>query len=273
LRTWSHFAAAFPLLAMLLLIAPWLPEPPANAAPTPVILENLEYQISLGPWSDVARVHLVLKELEPGHYLAEFSGAAQGMWHLLSRWLPERYQTEMVLREGRLVPLVYREEFVSKGQRVLKEYRFDHDRGHLSLWRQTEGGKKVKKWQTPLQGPVYDLLTLFYNVRLGAFGPLTGGATLRVMGLPTPAPQEMAFVIGPVTETGRKIMMDHRPPNSNTVDQYFIFLNPEQVPTLGWTRVTLFGKLAGRLLNPGEIRKEGLLALSPAPSPDLKTHP
>jgi hypothetical protein len=43
------------------------------------IRENLEYQISLGPWSDVARVHLVFKELKPGHYLAEFSGAAQGM--------------------------------------------------------------------------------------------------------------------------------------------------------------------------------------------------
>ena len=100
MRTRSHFAAALPLLAMLLLIALWLPGPPANAAPTPVILENLEYQISLGPWSDVARVHLVLKELEPGHYLAEFSGAAQGMWHLLSRWLPERYQTEMVLPGG-----------------------------------------------------------------------------------------------------------------------------------------------------------------------------
>ena len=164
----------------------------------------------------MARVHLVLKELEPGHYLAEFSGAAQGMWHLLSRWLPERYQTEMVLREGRLVPLVYREEFISKGQHVQKEYRFDHERGRLSLWRQADGGETVKKWQTPLQGPVYDLLTLFYNVRLGAFGPLPGGATLRVMLLPTPAPQEMVFAIGPVTEDGRKVMMDYRPPESPT---------------------------------------------------------
>jgi hypothetical protein len=91
-------------------------------------------------------VHLVLKELEPGHYLAEFSGAAQGMWQLLSRWLPERYQTEMVLREGRLLPLVYREEFVSKGQRVLKEYRFDMPYQSLRA-RPTAG--KVKKWEVP----------------------------------------------------------------------------------------------------------------------------
>jgi hypothetical protein len=191
----------------------------------------------------------------------------------LSRWLPERYQTEMIHREGRLVPLVYREEFISQGKRVVKEYRFDHERGLLSLWRQADGSDPVKKWEVPLKGPVYDLLTLFYNVRLGAFGPLPGGASLRVMVLSTPAPQEMVFVIGGNTEVGRKVMMDYRPPDSKTVDQYFIFLSPEQVPTLAWTRVVLFGKLAGRLLNPGEIRKEGLLALSPSPSPGLKAQP
>ena len=179
-----------------------LPWPPADAAPAPVIREDLEYQVSLGPCSDVGRVHLVLKELEPGRYLAEVSGTTQGLWQLSNRWLPERYQTEMVYREGRLVPLVYREEFISKGQHVLKEYRFDHEGGHLSLWRQTEGGDTVKKWEVPLKSPVYDFLSLFYNVRLGVFGPLPGGSTLKVMVLSTPAPQEMVFVIGPATEDG-----------------------------------------------------------------------
>ena len=92
---------------------------PATIAAAPEIREKLEYQISLGPWSDVARVHLVLKELKPGHYLAEFSGAAQGMWKLLSRWLPERYQTEMLYRDGRLQPMVYREEFEDDGYEVI----------------------------------------------------------------------------------------------------------------------------------------------------------
>ncbi len=62
--------------------------------------EDLHYQVSLGPWDNVARVHLILKELKPGHYQAEFSGAAQGIWRLLSRWLPERYQTEMFTGRG-----------------------------------------------------------------------------------------------------------------------------------------------------------------------------
>jgi len=262
------------VVLLVLLLLQLAPGPlKVAAAPAPDIREDLEYQISLGPCADVARVHLVLKELEPGRYLAELSGATQGLWQLMSRWLPKRYQTEMVLREGRLLPLVYREEFISKGQHILKEYHFDYEGGRVSLWRQAEGCDKVKKWEAPLKGPVYDLLTLFYNLRLGAFGPVPGGSTLRVNVLPTPAPQEMVFVIGSGTEMGRKVMLNHHRPDSKTVNQYFFFLSPEQVPTLAWTRVTCFGKLAGRLLNPGEIRKEGLLALHPSDSPVPKAQP
>jgi hypothetical protein len=259
---------------LVVLLLQLVPGPlPLAAAPAPSIREDLEYQISLGPWSDVARVHLVLKELGPGRYQAEVSGAAQGAWQLTSRWLPERYQAEMVYRDGRLVPLLYREEFLSQGQKVRKEYHFDYEHGHVTLWRQAQGGEKVKKWEVPLKGPVYDPLTLFYNIRLGVFGPLLGGTTLRVMVLPTPEPREMAFKIGAIDDKTRKVMLDYRRSESKAVDQYFIFLGPEQVPTLAWTRVTLFGKLTGRLLNPGEIKKEGLLALPPSPSVGLKAQP
>ncbi len=239
------------------------------AASAPVVRENLDYQVSLGPWEDVARVHLVFQETAPGRYLAEFSGAAQGMWRLLSRWLPERYQSEMVYRHGRLMPLVYREEFMNKGRHVLREYRFDYARRRLTLWRQADGGPRVKKWEVPLKEPVYDLLSLYYNVRLGVLGPLRGGDKVRVAFLPTPKPQEMIFRIGPLTDQGRKVMLNYRLPESGNVDQYFIFLSPDRVPTLAWTRVTLFGKLMGRLLNPGEVRHGGLLALRPAPAPVL----
>jgi hypothetical protein len=256
------------IILFLLRLAPaTIAAAPAKLVAAPDIRENLEYQISLGPWSDVARVHLVLKELKPGHYLAEFSGAAQGMWQLLSRWLPERYQTEMLYRDGRLQPVVYREEFQEKGHKVLKEYRFDYDHSQLTLRRQLDGGEKIKEWEVPLTCPVYDLLSLFYNVRLDALGPTPGGASLRVMVLPNPKPQELVFHIGTVTDQGLKVMVNSRSPGAVDEDQFFIFLNPERVPTLAWTRVTLFGKLAGRLLNPGAIKKEGLLGLPPSASP------
>ncbi len=260
------------LLLIFLLLPLALAPAPVAAAAAPAVRENLQYQVSLGPWDDVARVNLIFTEVAPGRYLAEFSGAAQGMWRLLSRWLPERYQTEMVYRDGRLQPLVYREEFINKGQHVVKEYRFDYARRRLTLWRQADSRPRVKKWEVPLKGPVYDLLTLFYNVRLGAFGPLPGGASLRVAVLPTPEPQEMVFRIGLVTDKGRQVMLDYHMPESSTADQYFIFLNPAHVPTQAWTRVIFFGKLMGRLLNPGEIRPGGLLALAPTPAPGLETH-
>ncbi|MEJ2670722.1 MAG: hypothetical protein P8168_00700 [Deltaproteobacteria bacterium] len=196
----------------------------------------------------------VVETVAPGRYLAEFTVAAQGMWQMLNRWLPERFSTEMVYRQGRLAPLVYREEFVNHGQHVVREYRFDYESHHLTLWRQADDRAKVKKWQVPLNGPVYDLLSLLYNVRLGVLGPLLGGATLRVSVL-SDKPHNMEFRIGPETPLGRKVMLDFRLPESDRVDSYFIYLNPDQVPTLAWTRVTLLGKLAGRLLNPGGIKK------------------
>jgi hypothetical protein len=246
---------------------------PLAAAPPPTVREDLEYQISLGPCADVGRVHLVLKELGPGRYLAEVSGAAQGAWKLTSRWLPERYQTEMIYREGKLVPIIYREEFLNQGQKVRKEYRFDYEHGRLSLWRQTQGCETVKKWEVPMKSPVYDPLTLFYNIRLSVFGPLLGGTTLRVMGLPTPDLREMVFLIGAASNTGREVMLDYRRSESKAVNQYYISLTPEQVPSQAWTRVPLFGKLTGRLLNPDGISKALLLALPPSPSAGLKTQP
>jgi hypothetical protein len=247
-------------LIIFILLHVILAPPPGAAATLPDQREDLHYRLSLGPWSDVARVHLVLKESKPGHYQAEFFGAAQGMWRLLSRWLPERYTTEMVYRDGRLAPLLYREEFMDKGQHWVKEYRFDYEHQRLTLRRQIDGGEWIKKWEVPLTAPVYDLLSLAYNVRIGALGPLPGGSNLRVLVL-APKPQELVFRIGALTGQGRKVMVNSRPPHSDAEDQYFIDLNPHGVPILAWTRVTFFGKLAGHLLNPGEIKQDLLGAL------------
>ena len=127
-----------------------------------------------------------------------------------------------------------------------------------------------QEWEVPLKGPVYDLLSLFYNTRLGVLGPLPGGETLRVTMLPTPKSQELAFCIGPVTDQGRKVTLDRRRAESKTVTRYICYLSPEQVPTLAWTQVLVVGKLAARLLNPGEIRKNGLLAPIPVSAPGLQ---
>ena len=69
-------------------------------------------------WKDVARARLTLKSQGDGRYLAELSGEPLGMLKaLIARMRRDSYQTEMIWRQGRLVPLVYREESRRKGQR------------------------------------------------------------------------------------------------------------------------------------------------------------
>jgi hypothetical protein len=232
------------------------------AAGSPANLEDLQYRLSLGPWEEVARVHLRLAKLGPDRYRAGFTGAAQGAWSLLKRWLPESYESDMALEGGRLKPLVYREKFHLQGKSIAKEYRFDYSRGVLEIWRGVDGREPVLDWQGPLKEQVYDPLTLFYNLRLGAIGPVEPGRTLKVALAPNPEPRDMILNIGPDTPQGRKVMVTVRSAGGAEDGPYFIFADPLKVPLLAWIRIMAFGKLSGTLLNPGGIMKEGPEPLS-----------
>jgi hypothetical protein len=239
----------------------------AAAVAAPEKLEELRYRVSLGPWEEVALVHLRLTRVGPDRYHAQFAGAAQGFWSLLQRWLPESYDSDMMLEAGRLKPLLYREKFKSQGKHISKEYRFDYSRRVLQIWRGVDGREPVLDWQGPLKGPVYDPLTLFYNLRLGAVGPAIPGQTLTVTLVPTPEPRQMLLNIGPQTAQGHKVMVTIRKDDGERDGPYFVFSNPQKVPVMAWVRLLVFGKLAGQLLNPGEIMKEGLPS-----SPQLLSH-
>lgn len=224
-------------------------------------LEDLQYRLSLGFFEDVARVHLSLQRVGPDRYRARFSGAAQGAWQLLKKFLPESYESEMALEGGRLKPLLYREKFYKKGQLISKEYRFDYPRQVLEVWRGVDGRELKKDSEVPLQEPVYDPLTLFYNLRLGAVAAAPG-QTLKVTLVPTPEPREMVLSVGPQTSQGCKTMITVRTGQGSEDGPYFVLSGPQKVPLQAWVRVLAFGKLAGELLNPGEIMQEGLAASS-----------
>ena len=121
----------------------------------------------------------------------------------------------------------------------------------------------MKEWQVTLQKQVYDPLSFFCNLRLGTFGPLTGGETLRVPLVPSPEPREIVLHIGLEAAEGRKVMLEVVSPSASQfeADQYYIFCTPQLVPQEAWTRVLVFGKLSGQLLNPGEMMVEGLPGL------------
>ncbi len=233
-------------LILLALVVMLQPQGIGATAPTRLNLEDLQYRVSLGAWQDLARVNLTFRQLGPGRYLAEATTRVEGVWRLASRWLPESYQTEMVYREGQLRPLVYREVFHAKGKRVCKETRFDYDAGRISLRRQVEGREKDEVWQAPMKGPIYDPLSICYNLRLGAFGPLAPGQSLHLSGIPYPKPEEITLSLGP----DREVMVSVKETDSlGEITPIFVSFDPKWVPTQAWTRVQPVGKVTGELVN------------------------
>jgi hypothetical protein len=246
-------------LAALIILALWAFPGWAATGPDP-LLEDLHYRVDVLVWQDIARARLTLKSLGPGRYLAEISVAARGMLQTMSGDRRENYQTEMVWREGKLMPVVYREESRRRGKRRLKEYRFDYARGKLELWQLKEGKGLVRKWQTPLTEPIYDPLSTCYNCRLGFWGPMRGGQVFKIKGIPYPKPEVMEVRVGAQTNQGCQIMITiaNQGSKGKGQSQVFAYLDGQLVPQRAWTTVWGFGKVSGELLPGGKGLEAGL---------------
>lgn len=220
----------------------------AQAAEPQPLLEDLQYRVDAWIMRDAARARLTLQQVGPGRYLAEVSGKAQGLAGVLTGQRRDKLQTEMVWDQGKLRPVVYREESRSRSKYLLKEYRFDYARERLELWQHRDGQGLQRKWDTPLKESILDPLSALYNFRLGLLGALHEGDTIRVTGIPYPQPEEIVIRLGPQTEQGRKVMV------SITVRAFkdqrgvvFAFFDRDWGPTRGWTRLSV-GKISGELL-------------------------
>ncbi len=226
-------------------------------APALPDLENLSYRVDLPVGHDSVKVNLTLKQMGPYRYLGQATGAV-GRSSLLGRWFPVHCETEMIYRQGRLQPLVYREQFRSKGKQVSKEFHFDYGAGQLILQRRVEGRPPDKEWRTPLKGPIYDPLTLCYNLRLGALGPLLPGKTWNLAGIPYPKPNEITLSI----TTDREVLVTFKDNTGSAgkVPPIYLSLDGQQVPTQAWTRMPFLGKITGQLV--GTKRQNGDLGAS-----------
>jgi len=259
LRTRSRQAGPLPFLILLLLIGLWLPGHPAVAAPA--LLEELRYRLVVLSIQDAARVRLTLNRLGPGRFVAEVIGEPQGLIKLLSGGQRERLQTEMVWRNHRLLPLIYREESWRRGKRRLKEYRFNYSRGRLELWEWHAGKGLSKKWQTNLSDQVYDPLSAFYNIRLGTIGPTREGETGAIQGIPYPRPEAMEVRLGATTESGLKAMVSLiNPVFEDSRGEVFAYVDKQLVPHQVWTTVSGI-TIRGWLLPESVIMDPGLPGL------------
>jgi len=259
LRTRFRLAAALPCLALGLLMGLWLPGNPAMASPA--LLEELHYRIEALSLQNAARVKLTLNRLGPGRFVAEVIGEPEGLIKLLSGELRERVQTEMVWRNQRLLPLVYREESWRRGKRRLKEYRFKYPEGRLELWEWHQGKGLAKKWQTDLSCQVYDPLSAFYNIRLGIIGPTREGETNTIQGIPYPRPDPMEVRLGSTTESGIKVMISLvNPVFPDSRGEVFGYLDKQLVPHQAWMTVSGI-TVRGWLLPESVIMAPGLPGL------------
>lgn len=223
---------------------------PAQAASAP--LEDLRYQMAVLLWPDAARVRLTLKNQGQGRLVAEVLGETRGFIKVISGNHRERLQTEMVWRDGRLAPLVYREESWRHGKRAFKEYRFDYTRSRLELWEWHQGKGLLKKWETALAEQVYDPLSAFYNCRLQILGPTREGETSTIPGIPYPRPETMEVNLGPESKEGRQAMVSlNNPVFEGTRGVVFAMVDKHRVPQRAWT--TVFGVTIKGALLPGAV--------------------
>jgi uncharacterized protein DUF3108 len=247
-------------LAAALALQAWAAAPAPAAVVQGQLLEDLNFRVEYLLWKEVARVRLTLTCLGPGRYLVELSGEPLGLMKAFSGPRRDSYQTEMIWLNGKLAPLVYREESRKNNQRYLKEYRFDYGKGQLELWQWKEDrGVMILKWHTALNGLILDPLSAFYDYRLGLLGPVKEGETLKLEGIPYPKPEEIEVRIGPETEWGRKVMVtlnDHA--FANDRGTVFAYLDAGRVPKKAWTDVLKLGTIRGELLPGGKPLDGGL---------------
>ncbi|RJR42609.1 MAG: DUF3108 domain-containing protein [Deltaproteobacteria bacterium] len=241
---------AFLMTLSIVFTAAGLPIPAVAAAASEKVLEDLHFRVDVLIFTGAAKARVILKNLGEGRYRAEVAAEAQGLAKALSGNRRDNYATEMVYSQGRLLPLVYREESRRRGKYSLKEYRFDYDQGRVELWQHHEGKGLLPKWETALdKEPIYDPLSAFYNFRLGALGRPRAGETLRVRGIPYPRPEDISIQMGQEDPQGRKVMVTliNRVFDDEAV-VVFAFFDEKWAPSRGWTRVLSFGKVTGEIL-------------------------
>jgi hypothetical protein len=265
-RLWGLLLLA---LVAALVLQTWPVAPAPAAVAQGQLLEDLNYRVEYLLWREVARARLTLTSLGPGRYRVELSGEPLGLMKTLAGPRRDSYQTEMIWRQGKFAPLVYREECRKKNKRYLKEYRFDYEKGQLELWQLKEDrGVMVRKWHTPLKGPIQDPLSAFYNYRLGLLGPIKEGETLRLEGIPYPKPEEIEVRIGPETAWGRKVMISlNNQAFANERGTVFAYLDGSRVPRKAWTNVLNMGTISGELLPGGKPLNGTLPEMARTPSP------
>ncbi len=149
--------------------------------------EDLRYGIDFLVFRNLAEGSLrFARDSTPGHYRADLEAKTLGVAAWLTGDRTQRYSAIMEqTADGSLRSVTYESTVIKRKHGEWthrgKRYRFDYRAGKV-LYDESDGGPFRQKHEYPLpagQTPV-DILTGFYNLRLGIYGALLSGAKLQI---------------------------------------------------------------------------------------------
>jgi len=168
--------------------------------------ETLYYTIDFWLFHGSATGELCFKKT-PGGYTALFEAETRGVLRLIAGHRKEIMESIMEYDESRqrLRPLVFRETFIQNKMEYKRTLAFNYEKSTFTCTR-TYPGNKTRTIQGPLPDTTFeDMLTFFYNFRMGCYGRLREGGRLSV---PVLMKEQPSLINIDFTEAGSKKRAD-----------------------------------------------------------------
>ena len=184
------------LAAVFFFLAPSVPAFPASPATRAVSSppeEDFVYDIDFLWFKKMAEGRLSIRRTGPKRYRADLVARTKGFIGFLTSYRKNHYISEMEFLpdKNRLLSRRYTKT-VHSGLDVSKSVTvIDYKKGEIR-WETTTNGEIRDKGTEPIpKGLIYeDLLSALFNLRFGAFGPMTHGRQLTITTLPAYASTE-----------------------------------------------------------------------------------
>ncbi len=168
------------LITLTLQMTAYAEELQANLHPVEGLVgEQLAYDVSFLWFKRLAEGSIRLQRGDqPGTYLATMEARTRGFASVVTKNRVEKYQTLMEIGpDGFLRPLMHSSHtFKGTGQELRekrKRYTFDYEKRQVH-YKKVKYNRIIADENLPLEtaGPVFDILSAFYNLRLEAFGSI-----------------------------------------------------------------------------------------------------
>ncbi len=179
------FAALFFLLA----VQPCYARHPAPCPADLLAGETMQYTINFWLLKGSAKGELCFFK-SPGGYTSYFEAETRGILRIIAGHRKETMESVMEFDEAlqRLRPRRFTEAFRHKGRTFTRRIDFDHERGRFTCTRTgPQGSRKVTMTDLP-DTDFEDMLTLYYNLRMGCYGPLPTEEKIRAQVLMKESP-------------------------------------------------------------------------------------